>query len=122
MNYSPPRILRKPCYALAELCQRWSVSELDIANFAISGELALSVMVVRLSLEEGSIEEMEDGHVAYLPETQRWFTGALDLWPYDAWQVMTSGSHSVSSFRAEPGHYCSLSRPPRCPTRRVGTL
>lgn len=103
-----PRILKKPCYGLAELCQRWSVTELDIANFAIAGELTLSVVVVRLPLEEGSVEEMEDGHFADIPERQHWFTGTLDLWPHDVWQVMTAGSHDVTSFRAEQGRYRSL--------------
>jgi hypothetical protein len=103
-----PRILRKPCYGLAELCQRWSVTELDIANFAIAGELTLSVVVVRLPLEEGSVEEMEEGHFADIPERQHWFTGPLDLWPHDVWQVMTAGSHDVTSFRAEHGRYRSL--------------
>lgn len=108
MTAVAPRILRKPCYGLAELCQRWSVTELDIANFAIAGELTLSVVVVRLPLEEGSVDEVDDGHFIDIPERQHWFTGTLDLWPHDAWQVMTAGGHEVGAFRAEPGRYRSL--------------
>lgn len=108
MTAVAPRILRKPCYGLAELCQRWSVTELDIANFAIAGELTLSVVVARLPLEEGSIEEMEEGRFADIPERQHWFTGPLDLWPHDAWQVMMAGSHEVGAFRADSGRYRSL--------------
>ncbi|MGG5823052.1 hypothetical protein [Falsiroseomonas sp. HW251] len=100
--------MRKPCYGLAEVRQRWGVSELDIANFAIAGELTLSIVVVRLPLEEGSIEDMGDGDWANVPDRQHFFTGPLDLGAHDAWEVMTTGSCEVRSFRADPERYRSV--------------
>jgi hypothetical protein len=102
------RVLRKPCYGLAEVCARWGVTEPDIANFVVAGELTLSVVVVRLPLEEGWIEEVDEGQFVNMPEQQRWFTGTLDLWPQDAWQVVTAGGHAVSSFRADGDRYRSV--------------
>lgn len=100
-----PRVLRKPCYGLAEICARWGVSEADIAHFAIAGELTLSVVVVRLPVEEGEIAEVEEGQFAKLPDRLHRFTGTLDLWPQDAWQVMTAGSQAVTAFPAGEGRY-----------------
>ena len=102
------RIARKPCYGLAEVCTRWGVSEADIANFAIAGELTLSVVVARLPIEDGEIEEVEDGHFVELPERRYWFTGGLDLWAQDAWHVVMDGSHAVHAFKVERGRYRSL--------------
>jgi hypothetical protein len=104
----PVIVVRKPCYGLAEVCQRWGISELDIANFAISGELVLSIVVVRLPLEEGSIEDVGDGDWASIPDRQHLFTGALDLRAHDAYEVMTAGSCDVSAFRAEAERYRSV--------------
>lgn len=102
------RIVRKPCYGLAEICERWGVTELDIANFAIACELTLSIVVAQLPLEDGSVEEVDDGHFVDMPERRFRFSGTLDLWPDDAWHVMLTETHWVSSFRAEPGKYRSL--------------
>lgn len=99
------RVTRKPCYGLAEIGERWGVSELDIANFAIAGELTLSIVVAQLPIEEGSVEEVDDGHFVDMPERRFRFTGTLDLWAHDAWHVMMTGAHGVTAFRAEPGMY-----------------
>lgn len=108
MNVVGGRVTRKPCYGLAEVCERWGVSELDIANFAIADELTLSIVVAQLPLEDGSVEEVDDGHFVDMPERRFRFTGTLDLWAHDAWHVMMNGAHGVGAFRAEPGTYRSL--------------
>lgn len=81
------------------------MDELDVANFIAAGGLTLSLVVVGLPLEEGSIEEVDPGRFADLPERQSWFTGLLDLWSRDAWQVLTDERHTITSFRAESGRY-----------------
>lgn len=108
MNVVGGRVVRKPCYGLAEVCERWGVSESDIANFAIAGELTLSIVVAQLPLEDGSVEEVDDGHFVDMPERRFRFSGTLDLWAHDAWHVMMTGTHGVSAFRAEPGTYRCL--------------
>jgi len=103
------RVVRKPCYGISEVCTRWSVTELDVANFAIGRELTLSVVAARLPVEEGEVDEVDDGHFVDIPEGRRWFSGTLELWPQDAWQVVMDGSAGVSSFQAGPGRYRRVS-------------
>ena len=103
------RVLRcKPCYRLSEVCDRWGVDELDVANFVAVGGLTLSLVVIGLPLEEGTIEEVDPGRFADLPERQFRFTGLLDLWPRDAWSVLTEVSHIVTDFRTERRRYRRL--------------
>lgn len=101
-------IVRKPCYGLPEVCQRWGVSMLDIANFVIAGELTLSIVVVRLPVEEGDIEDMGHEGCNKMPDRQHWVTGQLDLWPQHAWEIITTGSCDVHAFLAEPDRYKSI--------------
>ena len=103
------RVVRKPCYGISEVCTRWAVTELDVANFAIGRELTLSVVAARLPVEEGEVDEVDDGHFVDLPERHHWFSGTLELWPQDAWQIVMEGSAGVSSFQAEPGRYRRVS-------------
>lgn len=100
-----PRVLRKPCYALTEVCTRWGVTEADLANFAIGGEITLSVVVARLSLEEGEIDEVDQGHFVDIPHRRYWFRGTLDLWAQDAWAAVMQGAQTVAAFKADVGHY-----------------
>ncbi|WP_135468542.1 hypothetical protein [Crenalkalicoccus roseus] len=104
----PGQVLRKPCYGLAEICARWAVSEADLVHFVIAGELALSVVVVRLPVEEGLIEEVEQGRFAHLPDRVHSVTGTLDLRSPDAWEVLTAGRCAVRSFQAAEGRYRAL--------------
>ncbi len=72
------RIVRKPCYGLAEVCERWGVTELDVANFVAANELTLSV-VAGLAVEKGSIEGMDDRNWFHVPEERCYLPGAADL-------------------------------------------
>jgi len=103
------RVVRKPCYGISEVCTRWAVTDLDVANFAIGRELTLSVVAARLPVEEGEVDEVDDGHFVDIPERRHWFSGTLELWPQDAWQIMMDGSAGVSSFQAGPGRYRRVS-------------
>lgn len=103
------RIHRKPSYGLAELCQRWEVSELDIANFVVAGELTLSVTAAGMRIEEGSIERVDDGDWFRIPERTRYFTGTLDLRSEDAWSIITFGVASVTHFKAAADSYIRVS-------------
>jgi len=98
-------LLRKPCYGLEELCRRWEVSEMDIANFVMVGELTLSVVVTNLAIEEGSIEVTDDRQWFQIPEEYRRINGALDLLPTDAWTAIGQGWADVHAFKAAPERY-----------------
>ena len=98
-------ILRKPCYGVAELCQRWEVSEMDIANFALVGELSVAALVTNLPVEEGTIEEVDDGQWVDIPDNYRRVSGTLDLFAENAWTALTQGWVDVHAFKAPKGHY-----------------
>ena len=99
-------ILRKPCYGVAELCQRWGVSELDMAHFALLEEFTLSAMVTNLPVEEGRIEEIDDGYWVDIPENHRRVSGTLDLIAENAWKCLTEGWVDVHAFKVpQEGRY-----------------
>lgn len=106
-----PRVLRKPCYALAEICTRWGVTEADLANFAISEELVLSVVVAGLPVEEGEVDEVDEGHFIEVPHRRHRFTGTLDLWPQHAWAIIMNGAQPVTAFKVEAGRYRTVWAP-----------
>ena len=105
------RVTRKPCYGLAEVCTRWAITELDIANFAIGGELKLSVVAAGLPVEDGEVDEVDEGHFVDIPTRHHWFNGTLDLWPQDAWYIVMDGSRAVNSFEVERGRYRCVRAP-----------
>lgn len=102
------RVVRKPCYALAEVCERWGVSELDVANFVAANELTLAVVVAGLGVEKGSIEDVDERDWFHIPEERCQLSGAADLHQYQAWAALMNGSETISSFKAEPGRYISI--------------
>jgi hypothetical protein len=102
------RVVRKPCYALAEVCERWGVSELDVANFVAANELTLAVVVAGLGVEKGSIEDVDERDWFHIPEERCQLSGAADLHQCQAWAALMNGSETISSFKAEPGRYISI--------------
>ena len=108
MNVVGGRIVRKPCYGLAEICERWGVTELDVANFVAANELTLSVVVAGLAVEKGSIEDVNDRDWCHIPDERSYLSGATDLHQSQAWATLMNGSETISSFKAEPGRYISI--------------
>lgn len=102
------RILKKPCYGLAEICERWVVTEQDVSNFVAADELTLSVVVASLAVEKGSIEDVDERDWFYVPEERCYLSGAVDLHHSHAWSALVNGSETISSFKAEPGRYISI--------------
>lgn len=101
-------IVRKPHYAIAEVCQRWGISETDLAGFVIERELTLSVVVAGVTVEVGTIEDLDDRDWYRIPEGRRYLTGAVDLMHWDAWHALTQGTHSIGSFLAEGNRYAEI--------------
>jgi hypothetical protein len=108
MNTMGGRIVRKPCYGLAEVCERWGVTEQDVASFVAADELTLSIVVAGLTVEKGSIEEVDDRDWFHVPEERCQLSGAADLHQCQAWGVLMNGSETISSFKTEPGRYISI--------------
>ena len=108
MNVVGGRIVRKPCYGLAEICERWGVTESDVANFVAANELTLSVVVAGLAVEKGSIEDVNDRDWCHVPDERSYLSGAADLHQSQAWATLMNGSETISSFKAEPGRRAAL--------------
>ncbi|SDD06462.1 hypothetical protein [Belnapia rosea] len=99
---------RKPFYGLAELCDRWSLSDADIAAYVLEGELTLSVAVGGVRVETSELEEDADGQPFSIPTGTRWIVGTMDLGRVDGWTVLRNGSHAVGRFLGLQGEVLDL--------------
>ena len=86
---------RKPFYDLPELCERWSLSDADIAAYVLEGELTLSIAVGGVRVETSDLEEDAEGRPFSIPTGTRWIVGTMDLGRVDAWTVLRNGSRAI---------------------------
>ncbi len=96
-------LTRKPYYSLAELCERWAVTEADIAAYVLEQELALSIAVAGLHVETSEQEEDADGRRFTIPTGHRWLIGTVDLHCVAAWNVLRNGQDDVDRFYSVTG-------------------
>jgi hypothetical protein len=96
-------ISRKPYYALAELCERWSLSVGDIAAYALEGELLLSIPVAALPFSVSDIDHDADGKPFHVPCGKRWHVGTIDLHRIDAFAVLEGKEMPVARFLSPAG-------------------
>ena len=99
------RPFRKPFYRLEEICSRWSLMPVDIAAFALSSELQLSVAVARLPVTVGAWDQASDGDWFQIPSGRKVINGLVDLLPEDAWWAIQQGVQTVSRLKAPEGEY-----------------
>ena len=99
---------RKPFYGLAELCERWSLAEADIAAYILEGELTLSVAVAGVRVETSDLEEDSDGRPFSIPTGTRWIVGTMDIGRIDAWAVLLNGAQAVGRFYGAQGEVLDL--------------
>ena len=99
---------RKPFYGLAEFCERWSLSEGDVAAYVLESELTLSLAVGGLRVETSDTEEDADGHLFSIPTGTRWIVGTMDISCVDAWSVLQNGSHAIGRFYGLQGEMLDL--------------
>jgi hypothetical protein len=99
---------RKPFYGLAEICERWSLSEGDIAAYALESELTLSIAVGGLRVETSDMEEDADGRLFSIPTGTRWVVGTMDISSVDAWSVLQKGAQAISRFYDQKGEMLDL--------------
>ncbi|PWS35174.1 hypothetical protein DFH01_22985 [Falsiroseomonas bella] len=96
-------ISRKPYYALAEVCERWSVSMAGITAYALEGELVVSIAVGGLPFAVSDIEHEEDGRPFPIPCGKRWHVGTIDLHRVEAFAVLENGEAAVCRFLSSKG-------------------
>jgi hypothetical protein len=99
---------RKPFYGLAELCERWSLSEADIPAYVLEGELTLSVAVAGVRVDTSDLEEDADGQPFSIPTGTRWIVGTMDIGRVDAWAVLRNGSQAIGRFLGVQGEVLDL--------------
>jgi hypothetical protein len=102
------RLTRKPYYGLAELCERWSATETDIAYYVLERELTLSVAVARLRVETSEEDQDVNGHPSLASTGHRWVVGAMDLGCVDAWTVLRQGPQSLHRFYDPSGEVLEI--------------
>lgn len=99
------RPIRKPFYRIEEICDRWSLMPVDIAAFALSSELQLSVAVARLPVTLGIWDQTSDGEWFQIPSGRKLINGLVDLFPEDAWRTIQHGAQTVLRLKAPDGEY-----------------
>lgn len=99
---------RKPYYTLAEVCERWSLSMVDIAAYALEGELVLSIAVAGLPFAVSDIDHEENGRPFHIPCGKRWHVGTVDLHRIEAFAVLEGGEAGVTRFLSPAGELLEL--------------
>jgi hypothetical protein len=102
------RVIRKPYYGIEEVCQRWEISQTDLAGFVIEQEIALAAVVPRVRVQFGTIEYDDDGQSHKMLEGCKYLSGAVDLLPLDGWYTLTTDFHPIHSFKSENGTYMDI--------------
>lgn len=94
---------RKPYYTLAEACERWGLSNGDVAAYALEGELSLSFPVAALQVEVSEFEHDIDGRRFSIPLGRRRHVGTLELDRVDAFNALEHGGATVARFFSPEG-------------------
>jgi hypothetical protein len=100
--------IEKDYFTLAEIIERWGISEADLIYLTENDRLRLSVRVFHLPTEFGGYEMTAEGRGFRVPYEQSRFSGLLDLHACDAFQVFRCGELQVSEFRTPSEGYASV--------------
>jgi len=97
--------IEKAYFTLAEVLDRWSLPEADVAYLAENDQLRLSIRILNLPIEFGDFEETDDGRCYSIPCERSSFNGLLDLHVQDVFQLFRIGEVSVTRFRTMKADY-----------------
>ena len=97
--------IEKAYFTLAEVLDRWSLPEADVAYLAENDQLRLSIRILNLPIEFGDFEETDDGRCYSIPSERSSFNGLLDLHVQDVFQLFRIGEVSVTRFRTTKADY-----------------
>jgi hypothetical protein len=97
--------IEKAYFTLAEVLDRWSLPEADVAYLAENDQLRLSIRILNLPIEFGDFEETDDGRCYSIPSERSSFNGLLDLHVKDVFQLFRIGEVSVTRFRTTKADY-----------------
>jgi hypothetical protein len=77
--------IEKEYFSLEEIESQWGIPHRDLEYLAENGLLKVSVRLYGIHVENGSIEETEDGECFSIPEERIWFEGLQDLRKHDVY-------------------------------------
>ena len=100
--------IEKAYFTLPEILDRWSISEADLIYLAENDKLRLSVRVFGVPLELGDYEETHEGEHFRVPTEQSRFSGLLDLYAHDVFQLFRCSEVHLSDFRTPRASYATL--------------
>ena len=100
--------IEKAYFTLPEILDRWSISEADLIYLAKNDKLRLSVRVFGVPLELGDYEETHEGERFRVPTEQSRFSGLLDLYAQDVFQLFRCSEVHLSDFRTPRASYATL--------------
>lgn len=100
--------IEKAYFTLPEILDRWSISEADLNYLAENDKLRLSVRVFGVPLELGDYEETHEGEHFRVPTEQSRFSGLLDLYAQDVFQLFRCSEVHLSDFRTPRASYATL--------------
>lgn len=95
-------------FTLPEILERWSISETDLIYLAENDKLRLSVRVFSAPIEFGDYEEDVEGVRFSVPWERSRYSGLLDLYARDVFQLFRCGEVHLSDFRTPRASYATL--------------
>ena len=98
----------KVFYQIHEAKERLGLSMLDMAVLVAEKKLLLSAALGGILVQHGVLEEGLDFSCIFVPLSQEFVHGLVDLRPEDGWEVLRAGSHTINLLAAENGYYRRL--------------
>lgn len=98
----------KAYFTLPEVLDRWSLAMTDLIYLAENDKLRLSVRVFAIPVEFGDYEVIGEGEEHRMPWEQSRYSGLLDLYPCDAFQLFHVGEARIFQFRSARAAYACL--------------
>ena len=99
------RRIDKEYFPLEEVVAEWQLPKFDLLYLVETGGLRLSIRITRLSVEQGDIEDVEQGISVRVPARHGKYTGIVDLFESDARTILVKGKTTVSWFMVpQPGY------------------
>lgn len=95
----------KVFYQLHEAKERLGLSMMDMAVLVAEKKLLLSAALGGIWVQHCVLEEGLDFSFMFVPLSQEFVHGLVDLRPEDGWEVLRAGSHTINLLAAENG-YC----------------
>jgi len=103
--------IEKEYFSLEEIENQWGIPHRDLVYLAENGLLKVSVRLYGVHLENGSIEEDDDGQWFSVPEERVWFDGLQDLRKHDVYRLFHEGELQIDSFDGPYQGYTSVLHP-----------